>query len=159
MDGTQELAYRLHKIEQVFDTERLLSVDITHSYIQRYWKINQRAYDILHTRSGKIYIGISRDGVYKDDDLLEAARFVEKYIRELNATRVLELATGRGATSAYLAEKFPQVEFEGIDLSPGQLEYAYKRAAKIKNYHPAPGDYHDLGRFANDSFDVALVNE
>lgn len=49
-------------------------------------------------------MGISRIGEYTDDDLLHATKKVEKFIN--NKTKsILELASGRGATSFYLANK------------------------------------------------------
>ena len=104
-------------------------------------------------------MGISRDGVYKERDLLEAARMVEKYIKKLSAHNVLELATGRGATSAYLAQRHPKIRFEGIELSHAQLSLAKKKSKKLPNYTPVAGDYHDLSRYADDSIDIVFVIE
>jgi ubiquinone/menaquinone biosynthesis C-methylase UbiE len=106
-----------------------------------------------------MYVGISRDGRYKPEDLLEGARIVEKYIKVTSAKNILELATGRGATSAYLAKIFSNIIFEGIDLSEGQLHYAYKKAKSLNNYHPVKGDYHDLSRYKSESFDIVFEIE
>jgi ubiquinone/menaquinone biosynthesis C-methylase UbiE len=104
-------------------------------------------------------MGISRDGLYKDEDLLEAARTVEKYILKLEAHNVFELATGRGATSSYLAKKYPRIQFEGIDISQGQLDFAFKKAKKIKNYRPKLGNYHNLKGLSPNKFDIVFVIE
>lgn len=104
-------------------------------------------------------MGISRDGTFHKDDLLEYARIVEKYVKQTHATEVLELACGRGANSLYLAGRFPKTSFYGLDLPDGQLNYALKRAEKFANVHPAVGDYHDLSMFPAAKFDLVFVIE
>lgn len=159
MTTKNNLKDKLAAIERVFKIDEVLSLKLDKSYIQKYYQANKLAYSLLHTRTDKMYMGVSRDGIYKEDDLLEAARTVERYIKPLKANRVLELATGRGATSAYLARKYPEIEFEGIELSPGQLGFAQKKAKKLKNYRPVQGDYHDLSTYADDSIDIVFVIE
>lgn len=154
-----QLQLKLNTIQKVFNVEQIKNLKTDNDYVQRYYKVNQLAYSLFHTFSDRMYMGISKDGVYKSDDLLEAARVVEKYIHKLNGERILELATGRGATSAYLAEKFSAIRFDGIDISLGQLHYAYKKARKLKNYHPIVGDYHDLSGYDNKSIDIVFEIE
>ncbi len=156
---SSDIKQKLNIIEKVFNINELLSVKPDKKYIQKYYKANKLAYSLFHTFSDRMYMGISRDGIYKNDDLLEAARLVEKYILKTDARVVLELATGRGATSAYLAKKHPQVRFEGIELSQGQLDFALKKSKKLINYHPINGDYHDLSTYEADSVDIAFVIE
>lgn len=143
----------------MFDIHKIVSLRPNAMYVQHYYRINQFAYSLFHTSTDRMYMGISRDGIYKPDDLLEAAKVVERYLRKRHATQILELATGRGATSAYLAEKFPQVRMDGIDISAGQLEFAYKKARHLTNYHPIFGDYHDLSAFKTATFDIVFVIE
>ncbi len=150
---------KLTKIKSVFNTEKLLSLKMDSRYVAKYYKVNQIPYSIFHTLSDKMYMGVSRDGVYKEDDLLEAARFVEKYSKNTHAKKVLELATGRGATSAYLARNNPRIRYDGIDISPGQLSFANKKARKLPNYHPVYGNYHDLSRYADNSYDIVFEIE
>jgi ubiquinone/menaquinone biosynthesis C-methylase UbiE len=155
----EALKKKIKTIQAVFDLEGVLSLKPDKEYIQKYYKANKLAYSFFHTYSDKIYMGVSRDGIYKEDDLLEAARTVEKYIKQLKAARVLELASGRGATSAHLAKLHPDIEFAGIELSQGQLDFALKKARKIRNYKPAKGDYHDLGAYEDASFEIVFVIE
>jgi len=104
-------------------------------------------------------MGVSRNLKYGRDDLLEQPKLVAKYIEQLNARRVLELATGKGASSIYLARRFPNAQFVGVDLSGGQLDVVKKKAGRIRNFSPVEGDYHDLSRYPNDHFDVVFVIE
>ncbi len=159
MESQSEITQKLENIRKVFDINRVIGLKTDKAYIQKYYKINKIPYSLFHTNTDLIYMGVSRDGIYKEDDLLEAARTVEKYLKELNGSKVLELATGRGANSFYLAQRFPAVKFCGLDISGGQLDYAFKKARRVNNYHPEFGDYHDLSRFENRSFDIVFVVE
>ncbi|MEX0635708.1 MAG: methyltransferase domain-containing protein [Ferruginibacter sp.] len=127
--------------------------------IAKYYQINKIPYSLFHSRDDLIYMGISRDGTYKDEDLLEHAKLVEKYIQQIQAKEVLELATGRGASSSYLAKRHSDVKFAGVDLPKGHISYAVKKAKQLPNYHPVAGDYHDLSRFPDDTFDIVFVIE
>lgn len=162
MKNQTNLKQKLEDISRVFKIEDVLNVEANKEYIQKYYQINKIPYSLFHTKTDFVHMGISRDGVYKEDDLFEAARVVEKYIKNLKGDKVLELAAGRGANSFYLAEKFPNVEFYGIDISREQLDYAFEKVKKKKgggNYHPDFGDYHDLSKFGNETFDIVFVIE
>ena len=159
MDLRQELHKKIEKIEAVFNIAEVLSLKIDDNYIKRYYRINKIPYSIFHSRKDLIYMGISRDGKFKEDDLLEAARTVEQYIRSLGGRKVLELATGRGANSFYLAKRHPNIQFWGIDISPSQLGRALRKAKLAQNYHPELGDYHILDKFEDNEFDIVFVVE
>jgi len=112
-----DIQSKLKIINKVFDTRDVVSIKITENYIQKYYKVNRIPYSFFHAKSDLIYMGISRDGVYKKDDLLAAARLIEENIRGLGAKRVLELAAGRGANSFYLSKIFPHAKF-GVLIFP-----------------------------------------
>jgi len=154
-----ELEKRIKKIKRVLNVERILSLSPDKSSIQKYYKINKIPYTVFHTGSDRIYMGISSDGIYKEDDLLGDARIVEEYILNRKAKTILELATGRGANSYYLAKQFPHCKFLGLDISDAQLSLATKKAKKVSNYFPELGDYHDLSRFKDESVDIVFVVE
>ncbi|NOR84580.1 methyltransferase domain-containing protein [archaeon] len=159
MQNQKALKQKIENISNVFEINKVINLKTNKKYIQKYYKINKIPYSLFHTKTDLMYMGVSRDGIYKEDDLLEAARTVEKYIKKLNGTAVLELATGRGASSFHIAQKFPKVKFYGVDISKGQLDFAYKKAKKINNYYPNFGDYHDLSQFENETFDIVFVIE
>ncbi len=153
-----ELEFKLKQIQKVFDTDTIIHIQPTIASITNYYKVNKLAYDLFANKDF-IHMGISRNGKYSKKDLLEQAKLVDKYIRQLKAKKVLELATGRGATSAFLAKTHPDITFEAIDLPNGQLDYAFNKARKLKNFHPKEGDYHNLSNYPGDSFDVIFVVE
>lgn len=153
------LKEKLSKISKVFDIEELQKIENDGNYIQSYYQKNKIPYFIFHTRKNFVHMGISRDGVFKEEDLLEHAVFVEKYLSKQNATDVLELATGRGANSLWLAERHPRVNFYGIDFSRTQLSFAQKAAKKVSNFHVKLGDFHHLKDFKENTFDIVFIVE
>ena len=77
------------------------------------------------------------------------------YIHDNNAKKVLELAYGLGANSAFLPSRNPHIMFDGVDLSLKPL----KRYTKMPNLHFQLGDYHDLSTFEDNAYDIAFVIE
>lgn len=102
-------------------------------------------------------MGMSNSEQFKDDDLYEFARIIKKYITPTNTC--LELATGRGAVSGYIAQLLPGASFIGIDISDAQLSIAQKKSIKLKNYIARKGDYHNLSEYKDNTFDVVYIVE
>lgn len=71
------------------------------------------------------------------------------------AQNILELAAGKAATTKYLARKYPTRSFKGLDLPNGQLN----TISQLDNLLLDTGDYHDLGNYENNSFDLIYVIE
>jgi ubiquinone/menaquinone biosynthesis C-methylase UbiE len=153
------LENKIDTISNVMNISKITELHPDNNYIARYYSLNKIPYTIFHTRTDFVYMGISKDGIYKEDDLLEAARIVAEYIESTRAENVLELATGRGANSEYLSKLYPKVNFYGIDLSSSHLGFAIKRAGSVKNYHPEPGDYHNLTIYKDNSMNIVFVIE
>ncbi len=154
-----ELKEKLNVISSIFDIKKVLSINPNKEYIQKYYKINKIPYSLFHTKTDFIHMGISRNGIYKEEDLLESVRIIDTCIHKVKAQNVLELATGRGANSLWLAQKNSSVSFYGIDISKWQLDFAFKKAKKVANYHPSFGDYHNLKQYGDSFFDVVFVVE
>ncbi len=159
MKELQELNFKLQQIQKVFDIDKIINLKPTTASIANYYKLNKIAYTFFSNKTDLLHMGISRSGKYSNKDLLEQAKLVDKYVKQLKAKKVLELATGRGANSEYLAKEHPDIIFEAVDLPNGQLDYAFNKAKKLKNFHPKIGDYHNLTDYPRDSFDVIFVIE
>lgn len=158
-DVQKELKKKLEKLAKIFDFKKLLSTSTNQKSVSDYYRINKIPYTLFHTRRGFIHMGISRDHEYKEDDLLEQAKFVGKYMRETGAKKVLELATGRGANSLYLAKSFPEVQFIGLDLPNGHADSAKETTKLVNNFKVIEGDYHDLSVFDEGCFDLVFIIE
>lgn len=155
----ESLETKIENIKKVLDVEQIAALSADQSYVRKYYKANKIPYSLFHSATDRMHMGLSRDGIYKQSDLLGIAEILAKYISKIDAKRVLELATGRGADSFYLATQFPSTSFFGIDISETQLSRAHAKAAQVSNYSPALGDYHDLSRFADATFDLIFVIE
>ena len=153
------LKQKLTNIKKLFDIETLLKTPMDTLYTTKYYKTNKLAYTLFHSSSGHIHMGLSDNESYSPSDLLAPAKIVSNAISEYAPNNILELATGRGATSLYLAQKYPDKKFVGIDISPTQLEQAENRVKKAKNYSVTLRDYHDLSSFPTESFDLVFIIE
>lgn len=153
-----QLGSTISRLKTVFDFKDVLSTKTDISSIANYYRINDLAYSLFHNRENFIHMGISRNGKFKKEDLLEQTKIVEKYINR-RTEKVLELGTGRGANCIYLAKKYPNTDFVGLDLPNGQLQHAVGKAKELKNFKPQEGDFHDLSKYPEKSFDTVFIIE
>lgn len=156
MARTAVLKQRLRKIDELFDVDSILNrPEKDTKYIAKYYRYNRLLYHLVNSRKGFVHLGISYDGKFKEDDMLEQARIVEKYIKNSGAMNILELAPGKAANAVYLAKRFPRASFTGIDLPNGQLG----NNKGLSNLSLIEGDYNHLGVFSDNAFDVVYVIE
>lgn len=159
MNLQEELNKKLKDIEKLFDIKKILKIKIDNRYIQKYYRINKIPYSLFHTKTGFIHMGLSKGKKFKEKDLFGQAKIIDGYIKKLNAKKILELAYGRGANCIYLAKKNPKSSFYGVDLSQGQIEYAYKSSKNSKNLYLKKGDFHELKEFKKETFDIIFIIE
>lgn len=149
---------RLKAIQAVFPASTILNRTTENpESIARYYRTNRLAYTIFNSRKGFVHMGVSYDGIFKEDDFFNQGRIVGEYIQESKAQSVLELAPGKAATTIFLAKEYPQIAFHGIDLPNGQLDMHIQ--AKRPNIHLITGNFHDLSHYAAQSQDVVYVIE
>jgi len=150
----KKLADKLNEINSCFDTKYLLHESENLDVIKDYYTTNKISYRLFHNWSGFLHMGISKNGIYKEIDLLEQVREVEKYIKSLNAKNILELGAGRGANSFYLSKNNPSVTCYAIDISTSPIN-KYKRENFVFNF----ANYHNLSIFQDDFFDIIFAVE
>ncbi len=154
--ATHQIKYKIQKLGEIFDLNKVLTVNTNKKSITKYYNVNQLPYS-FHSHDF-VHMTIRRKGYTKKQGLLEQANIVNKYIAD-KTKRVLELGTGRGGNSIYLAGKHPGVEFYGLDLPGGQINYAFKKANTLNNFYPTEGDFHNLAKFPEEYFDIVFVVE
>lgn len=156
MNNSRDTLRRYLKlIETKFNTTQIISEKQNTSKIRNYYLTNHFSYLIFHNWMGFMHMGISRNGVFKKEDLLEPLNIVDTYIKKLDAKNVLELGAGNGSNGAHLAQRNPKVDFFGLDLSKKML----KKHQNIKNYKQDLGDYHNLSKYTDNNFEVAFIIE
>ena len=74
--------------------------------------------------------------------------------------RILDAGCGVGGTSIYLAQKYPNVKFSGITISPGQIKLANKFAKErhVNNVRFEVNNYIDTS-FPDNYFDAVFALE
>ena len=145
----------LKQIGKIFDIPQILDEPLGKPQIINYYIKNRFPYRLGYSWEGFIHSSISYDGKHKKEDFKEQARIVERYIHNSHAKHVLELGYGLGANCAFLVRRNPKVTFDGIDLSLKPL----KRYTKMPNLHFQFGDYHDLSKFKDKSYDIIFAIE
>ncbi len=144
----------ISQVGNIFDLSKILNESQATSQISHFYLINRLALH-FYNPGGFFHYGISYDGKYKEVDLNEPARIIEGYIREREAEKVMELASGLGPNIAFLARRNPDVAFTGVDLFNKPL----RRHKKSSNAHFYCGDFHDLSQFEDNSYDIIFVVE
>lgn len=125
--------------------------------IAQYYRLNRLAYRLVNSRRGFVHMGISRGSTFDEDDFLEHARIISsEYLEKIHNGHILELAAGKAATTKYLAGIYKHAHFTGLDLPHGQLNI---HSSQLPNLDLVEGDYHDLSRFAANSFDIIYIIE
>jgi ubiquinone/menaquinone biosynthesis C-methylase UbiE len=150
-----KLTKQLKKIESVIDTDNILSEQNDTGIIQSYYRVNKLAYRIFHNRKGYLHMGISKNGKFSPQDLEVPLQEIEKHIIEQKATKVLELASGHGANSLFLAKRNTNVEFHAMDFSTQPR----KEFNNLHNTNFQAGDFHDLSNYESSSFDLVFIIE
>ncbi|MGZ4924819.1 MAG: class I SAM-dependent methyltransferase [Halobacteriota archaeon] len=143
----------LKQIDELFDVQGMLDKKLKKQHLVGYYTTN-KFWQRLWSYDGFFHYGISYDGRYKKDDLREQLRLIERYIHSTGASKVLELAYGLGANSAFLARRNPDVAFDAIDISNRPL----RRYTSLPNLRFQFCDYHDLSPL-HASYDLAFMIE
>ncbi|MCP4361451.1 MAG: class I SAM-dependent methyltransferase [Chloroflexi bacterium] len=127
----EELDRYLGKVEAVFDTELIMKQEVTNESIIKYYEESEFGYHAIHSAEGSIHMALNFDGSFSKDGYYEQGRTVNRQLTLTNAKKILELASGNGFNSIFLAQNNPDVNFEGIDLSPSHVAMATKKADEL----------------------------
>ncbi len=160
----KELQTYLNKIDRVFKIDKLLSTKVDEDLTVKYYRANGKYYRWLHSKQGAmhfpLYFKTGREGRSHAEGLLQQPLHIQKKVRETNAMRILELGSGQGFNSIFLAEQNPHAEVIGVDLTPSNIAQS-KRQAKYKeveNVRFKECNFEQL-HFADNSFDLVFAIE
>ncbi len=119
--------------------------------INNYYKVNKKAYRLFHSKNGFMHMSISFDNKMNKDGELYQPNTVIEYINK-STKNILELGSGQGANLYYLANKYPGIQFTGIDLRPSIDK-------QLSNVELIEGDYHYLDKIKSNSQDIVYAFE
>lgn len=151
---------KLNKIKKVFDLNEIIKSPTDSKTVAKYYRINILAYSLIYRENDFIHMALTppRSKYNRKKDVLNQVKIVENYINK-STENILELATGRGANSYFLAKKYPKINFFGLDLPNGQIKFAHEKSKKVNNFNAIDGDFHNLKRFKNNNFDLIFIFE
>ncbi|VBB45822.1 Methyltransferase, UbiE/COQ5 family protein [uncultured Paludibacter sp.] len=148
----------LTKIDRVFPINKLLEQHIDQRVIVNYYVDSIAGYKYFHSGAGAIHMALNYDGVFNAEGYYQQLIEIREMIASDESKKVLELASGNGFNSSYLAKKNPNFYFTGIDLTDKQVALAKKRARRLKNLNFQQGDFH-CPEFENATFDYVFQLE
>jgi sterol 24-C-methyltransferase len=155
MQHQNNLHQLVNLISSSIEVKSLVKNRVSNKQIQEYYLTNHLAYLFFHNRHGFMHMGISKNGVYRVEDLIRPLKIIDRYLKKADAEKILELGPGNGSNSAYLAKKNKKSQFFGIDLSKKPLS----KHKLLTNYKQIKGDFHNLSKFNDQSFDLVFAIE
>jgi len=154
----KELEKYLGKVDKIFNINELLVKEIDTQDIADYYRESNLGYKFFHSVDGSIHMALNYDGEFNKEGYLGQAEIVQKYVNLTGAKRILELASGNGFNSTFLAKNNPDVEFIGIDLTPEHVKYSKEHAKGLPNLRFQQGNFQNLD-FEDNSFDLVFEIE
>lgn len=154
------LAERIEFLRRFFDLKRLIRRRVDPQSVRDHYIRIRTVYELVQPEAGSAHLALNFDGRYSLDGHYTHARMVHEHINEIQAGQVLELASGKGFNTLYLAERNRQVAFAGIELTPlhGELAQQQARSRSLGNVSFRIGDFQTLP-FEAQQFDLLFVIE
>jgi len=160
-NGRRRLASRLRRIEQVFGIASIVGQPGSPQQVVDYYSHCFEAFGRYHSTEGAVHLALNDGGRFDPDGFYAQARLIDQAWRDGPAPAdVLELAFGKGLNLLWLAPRWPEVRFSGIDLTPRHVEHAQAQAQRLGlgNVQLQQGDFHTLP-YADASFDALYCIE
>ena len=128
-----QLERRLRIIDRTFDDKAFLRERYDASAVSSYYEGSFLAYSLLHSTEGSLHMAVSPDHSFKRTDYRYQLQCVDELLRQSSVETVLELGTGRGFNTVYLARRHPKIRFVGIDITERHLAVAQRKTADLEN--------------------------
>jgi len=132
------LSQALHRVEHLFPLVDYQNIDMSNAYVERLYHENGMYYRLLHSFAGSMHMTIGdNDGrSTRDHDiqLKKIAKQIESIVKQtIEVPKVLELGCGKGYNIQYLAKRFPNVHFVGIDITESYVQESRSKTKTLKN--------------------------
>lgn len=160
MSQDAKLTKYLSKIRSIYDLDAFRDQEISIDKIVDYYTQSNPGYSFFHSTDGSVHMALSSNGEFSKDDYYAQVRFIDDQVKQIGARNVLELASGKGFNSSYLAQHNPSAQFTGIDITPVHLEVSAKKATSLSldNVTFEYGDFHEL-KYDDQTFDLVFEIE
>lgn len=154
----QSLEREIQRIGRVFDIDEILGREKSNQTIIEYYNQSRFLFKLFQSTRGAMHFSLSNNNKFRRRDVRGQAERVQSYIDQYRPAEVLELGSGTGFNSIYLAKRNPTVKFTGIDLVPGNVREAEKKSGNISNVEFYVADFEAL-HFPEQSFDLVFAIE
>ncbi len=160
MQQHPQLAHYLQRVASIYDIEQVIQQPVDVERVAAYYTHNQRGYALLHSLRGAVHMALSSDGSFRHENYQAQADFIQRCWQHKTHQKVLEIASGKGFNTLYLAQRQPATEFTGIDITPVHVAIAQGKATALglNNAKFELGDFHALD-FEESGFDGAFEVE
>lgn len=152
----ENLKKQLDVIDSIFDTRKILDENLDRSKIQKYFDDSNWGYRLVHSKEDSVHMALNYDGVFNTEGYYQQVNEISELIQ--SPSEVLELGCGMGFNSDFLAKRYPDSNFLGIDITSKHLKRAKEKAAKLTNMSVKFGDFHKI-EYPENTFDVAFEME
>jgi ubiquinone/menaquinone biosynthesis C-methylase UbiE len=158
---TENLPDYLAKIRRhfpEFQEERTLALsDVSRYYSESFW-----GYAFFHSWAGAIHMALSRGERVTKNDYFGQAEEIGTLINSMAKSpglRILEVGCGRAFNIHYLAVRFPEHAFIGVDIAERNLDAARKQLLGLSNTTLTRDDFHRLSSIDTGSVDIVFAVE
>lgn len=158
MATNNQVEISLRKINSIFSIRDLRETEVNKNLIEKYYARCSPAYRLLHSSEGSVHMALNFDGKFQKSGYLGQVLITSEYIRSIKPKNVLELGSGKGYNSIYLARKNPKINFFGIDLSGSHLRVAKRNGNKQKNLKFSKDNFQKLS-FSKNKFELIFEVE
>jgi SAM-dependent methyltransferase len=157
---TMNIKNIIKEVEVIFPFEKINMLELNEKYTNNYYNDSNLGYKFFHSNEGSVHMALSEDDTFKEEDYLSQLILIEQRLKSINKKeiKVLELGCGKGFNIQYLAGKFKNIDFTGIDITREHLKQAKKRTKSNKNVTIKFMSFDDF-TFEHEQFDLIFEIE
>ncbi len=129
MDPSLPVKDLLALVDKTFGIERIL-LDKGRDIIAKYYAQSGPAYEKIHSKQGCMHLALNSDGVFSAQGYRTQPKAILQELKEMKATRALELGCGKGFNTLFVAQRFARGHCTATDLIEAHVAKARELAAE-----------------------------
>ena len=155
---TTTLTKALERVEKLFTLAHYKAFDISTDYTKKVYGKNGVFYTLFHSFGGSLHMALTDHSKEKKRAHHHQLDKITLALTQQQALypspfKVLELGCGKGYNLLFLATKFPDLHFIGIDITPAYVGEAKEKVKSLPNVEILQMDMDDIP-FDTDSFRI-----